>query len=100
MKGWKVTKRLRGDLIQEFEEKERYKQIVREDVGGNIVIVGQVMRAGVDATREGKRQTKEGNLRGGKICGGGTDKTTGTVFRVGMDGIVEQRGYSHQPPPP
>ena len=41
-----VTKRLRGEVMQEFEEKEIVKNREREDVGGNIVIFGRVMWGG------------------------------------------------------
>ena len=78
--------------VRIWGETERKNEIEREDVGKKIVISGQVMRRGVEATRKGKRQAKERHWRGGTIYRGGTDQIMGKLFRVGMDGIVQRRG--------
>ena len=48
-------------MIIEFEEKERERKIERKDVGEYILVVGQLMRGGIDTTRKGNRQAKEGH---------------------------------------
>ena len=47
--------------MQEFEDKQREKLREIEDVGENIIIFVRVVRGGIDATRKGKSQAKEGN---------------------------------------
>ena len=57
------------------------------------------MRRGIDETIKGKYQAKEVHRRSGAIFGGGTDQSMEKVVRVGMDEIVQRRGYYNKPPP-
>ena len=51
------------------------------------------MRGGIYATRKGNRQAKVGGLKRWRNFQRGTDQIMVTMFRVGMDGIVDKIGY-------
>ena len=63
-------------------------------MGGEIIIFGQVMRGeGVEVAIKVQHKAKEVHCRGGSICGGIANQSMGKAAGVGMDGVIQRRGW-------